>query len=410
MIIPRHSLRATSRNKGKSIIVMAVSFVLVLFFTIYARAITQHQQTLTELHGEIEVTGHITNYNGTVTENLSIRENLIRDLEASDYIGEGYYTRSLRLVFQSLAGLEEMEVQNAIMAAGRLVGANTIQALPEFMAEDAVQPQFLAGYDERLFASSADVCIVREDILQSLGLQLGEMVSFTVADNSPVKSANHPRSEITLKVVGTHSASIPNQAYCPWDITTAIYQDLCLPFTWGSARFSIINTQRLDEFKMLLNTLRFVSPNEVGLDALITSGNKLGFIINDRVLTNVNATIQGYIEFMLALYPVIYLLSVGIGFVVSYLLIRLRKPELAIMRSLGTSSGMVFMSFLGEQIVLSLAGAALGVSITLVVTRSVTSLQTFSILGYLVFYLAGAAMAIATINRTNVIRILTEKE
>lgn len=409
MTIIRHSLRATSRNQGKSIIVMAVSLVLVLFLTIYARAITQHRQTLAELHGEIEVTGHITNYNGTVTENLSIKENIIEDLEASDFIGEGYYTRNLRWVLQSLAGLEEIEVQNAIMTAGRLVGANTIQALPEFMTKDAVQPQYLAGYDEGLFASSAEVCIVREDILQSLELQLGDMATFTVADNSLVKSAEHPRAEIALKIVGTYSASMPNQAYCPWDITTAIYQDLGLPLTWGSAHFSIINTQRLDEFKVLLNSLHFASPNEVGLDAL-TSGNKLGFIINDRILANVNATVQGYIEFMQALYPVIYLLSAGIGFVISYLLIRLRKPELAIMRSLGTSPGMAFLSFLWEQIVLSLIGAVLGTIITLVITRSVTSLQTLSIVGYLIFYMAGAAMAIANMNNINVVQILTSKE
>lgn len=405
----KNSFRAASRRKGKSMIVLAVSMVLVLFFTMYANAITEHRETLAALHKSITVTGQITNYNGTVTDDLDIPEKIIRELETSDFIGERFYTRNLCLLTEPWEGLELSELQNRLMNAGRLVGANAIEAIPEFAAEDAIQPQYWEGYDASLFASSERVCILSEDLLQGLNLQLGDSFKITVAENARVESADHPHGEIALQIVGVFSGPAWRKAYCPWDTITAVYEDLGIPLTWDSARFCLENTLKMHELKALLSRLNFLSPYEVGQDA-ITGQGRLGFVINDRILTKATGGVKSYIGFMTALYPVIYLLSAGIGFVVSYLLIRLRKPEFAIMRSLGAGKGMSFLSFFWEQVLLSLLGTALGVLLTLALVKTVTPLQAFSIAGYLVSYQAGAALAIATMNRMNIIQILTAKE
>lgn len=114
--------------------------------------------------------------------------------------------------------------------------------------------------------------------------------------------------------------------------------------------------------------------------------------------------------FTTALYPVIYLLCAGIGFVVSYLLIRIRKPEFAIMRSLGTSKALTFLIFFAEQGVLCLLGAALGIFLTLATTQHISAQQFVTVIGYVVLYLVGASIAILTMNRVNVMHILTAKE
>jgi len=136
----------------------------------------------------------------------------------------------------------------------------------------------------------------------------------------------------------------------------------------------------------------------------------LSFIINDRLLKNATASVQNYIDFTSALYPIIYLLCAGIGFVVSYLLIRIRKPEFAIMRSLGTSRVVSFFVFFIEQGLLCLLGSVLGIVISVITTGQFSLFQVGTGLGYVGFYLVGSGLAIAAMNRVNVLQILTARE
>lgn len=398
----RYSLKSVSQNGRKSVIVVAVSMVLVLFLTLYSTAIAQHEETLATLHENIRVTGQITNFDGSVTDNLDIPATIISLLEASDFLAEGLYSRNLCLLSEAWVEMDTMALENKLNNAKKLVGVNTSEAIQ--VNVDLVN--YLEGYDENLFTTSERVCIASDDFMRDLNLELGDSYRFTVAENAPAK-ISHPHKELTLKIVGVYAGYSWQNLYCPWDIITEVYQDISIPLTWDSAGFILENTQRLPEFKELLNELGFVSPYE-------TQGyrprNKLGFVINDRLKDNVTGKVSGNIDFMTALYPLIYLLSAGIGFVVSFLLIRLRKLEFAIMRSLGTSRGMSFLSFFCEQTLLCFAGTALAVLATLAVTNNLTAHQTLSVVGYSGSYLAGAALAIATINRTNVIRILAEKE
>lgn len=402
-----HSLRAINRSKGKSIIVVAVTTILVLFFTMYANGITNHREALAYLHESITVTGQITNYNGTVTDNLDIPADIIEVLESSDFISESFYTRNLLLLTEPWVEMETTDLSNLLMNAGKLVGANAIEGIPELASHEENPPQYLEGYDAGLFASSEELCILSQDLMHTLNLELGDTYEFTVVENVRAK-AGHPHGTLTLKIVGVSASSVRRSAYCPWNVMTAAYQDLDIPPTWDSAWFNLTNTLRMQEFEALLSKYNFLCPYEVG-DAIVGQG-RLGFIVNDRLLSNVTSSVKGYIDFMTALYPVIYLLSAAIGFVSSFLQIRLRKPEFAIMRSLGTSKGRCFLNFLWEQVILSLLGATLGILLTLAVTQTVTTLQVLSTLGYLACYLTGAALAIISMNRMNTIEILTAKE
>ena len=55
-----------------------------------------------------------------------------------------------------------------------------------------------------------------------------------------------------------------------------------------------------------------------------------------------------------------FALSAGAGFFVGFLMIRQRKREIALMRTLGTRNGAVYLGFALEQILCVVVGAALG--------------------------------------------------
>lgn len=406
MKVFRYSLRAVSRSKGKSLLAIAVSLAFVLFLSLHMQSIAQHKDTLAALHDNITVLGQVTNYNGSSTENLIIPKSVIDALEASEFIAERYYSRSLYLLTESLAGLEQVELQNKLWSAAQLVGANSVQAIPEFSAADAT-PRYWRQQDENLFSAADRVCLLSEDLLFSLGLELGDFFDFTIAEKALVVKTGLPHGRIRLQVVGVFSGPARQRAYCSWDTINSICSELKIPPVWNSAGFRLQNTLRLLDFKSLLGKLNFLSPYET--QATYALPDRLGFVINDRILVNAVSGVKGFIAFMTALYPVIYLLAAGIGFIVSYLLIRLRKPELALMRSLGASPGWCFANLFCEQVFLSLLGAVAGALLALLLPGR-AGLNVVAVCGYLAFYCVGAAMAIATINRENVMLIFTLKE
>ena len=413
MFLVRTPLRAVFRHRFRSAIVIVVSIVMVLFINMYANAITQHVQTLAELHADIDVDGHVTSADGSRTDDLNISENLIAQLEQSGFVSQEIYSRNLRYGLEPWQDTRPVEIYNNLINSPRLVGVNTIAAIPDFSHDKAIGPLYLDGYDNEIFSSSKKVCIVSEEFLQNTGFELGSEVQFAVAENPDLDSLRRGETNsqglVTMEIVGVYPGSDRAPVYYPWATSTELYQELDLPLTWDRARFTLQNTEDLEDFKAYLKNLRFVSPYEIGSNPNPRQ-DRLGFIINDAILVNATASVKSYIDFMTVLYPVIYLLCAGIGFWVSYLLVRLRKPEFAIMRSLGASRTVSFMSFFIQQTLLCVLGAALGLVLTQTLAGSITGLQVYSVLGYLAFYLVGSAIAIFAMNQVNVIKILTAKE
>ena len=72
MFIVKAALRTMARRRFKSLMVLAVSLVLVLFINMYTETISKHQVTLAELHENIEVTGYITDADANKLDDLGI--------------------------------------------------------------------------------------------------------------------------------------------------------------------------------------------------------------------------------------------------------------------------------------------------------------------------------------------------
>ena len=79
MFIVKASLRQLFRRKLRSLVVLVVSLVIVLFLNVYTNTIYRHRQTLDELHANIEVTGYITDLDGNI-DGLRIERKIITGL------------------------------------------------------------------------------------------------------------------------------------------------------------------------------------------------------------------------------------------------------------------------------------------------------------------------------------------
>ena len=109
------------------------------------------------------------------------------------------------------------------------------------------------------------------------------------------------------------------------------------------------------------------------------------------------------------LIPIMLILFGVIGFMVSYLLIRHRLNELAIMRSIGAGKLGVFLSFFIEQLILFIIGL-LPVIIFGIVFPEYFMYYGVSLGYYIISYLAGTGVALIVLSRTKLLDILFSKE
>ena len=400
MLIIKMTLKSISRRKFKSAVILLVSLALSLFLAVYANAITRHLQTLADLHESIEVTAAFTDPYCKSRYDLDLPEIYIFSLEESGFIQKEFYTR--HIVYQ-LEPWEEDSENKFPITYTHLVGANALEAISDFAHEAAVMPHFLEGYDDSLFGQEERVCVVSS----KLAMTLGDEITLTVVELPSNHTQRIRHGIVTLKIVGEYPSQYDETIYCPWAVMREIYTELGLPMNWNSASYILQNTENLNQLKSMLQTMLINSP---GLPDNQVKHLHPGFVIDDNLLKQATGTVKKYVDFMRALFPPIYLLCAGIGFVVSYLVIRLRKPERAIMRSLGTSRSKAFAFLFLEQSLLCLAGTALGMGLASAITGTLAPLQLFSILGFILCYWLGTALAILMINQDNVVQILTEKE
>lgn len=391
-------LRPLFRRRLRSLIVVVVSLVLVLFLNMYEHTILQHHETLNELYANIEVTGYIADSRGNL-DGLKVAYKIIRELESSGFVRQGSYTLRLPGIIGTWEEVDIARVTDTLNSP-MLVGRNDIVALPQ-------QLEFMDGYDEEMFAGEEMVCVVSHDFLAEHGLYIGAELMFTAIDikKYPIEAQTDiGHATVPLKIVGVYQSFIsPAPIYCPLAIATRACRNMGTSLYISSASFTLQNTRELNQLRNMLLKMGFVSPRTgSGSDNL-----GLSFTINDRLLKKAISSIENYIDFTKALYPIIYLLCAGIGFITSYLLIRIRKPEFAIMRSLGTSRVNSFFIFFVEQGLLCLLGTALG---TAIMAAAVDQFSLGTGLGYICLYLVGSGMAITMMNRTNVVEILTARE
>ena len=140
------------------------------------------------------------------------------------------------------------------------------------------------------------------------------------------------------------------------------------------------------------------------------ASNMHGLIIDDSLFIDTVVVLERSLALMRVVQVMVYVLTVGISFLVAYLGIRGRRLELAVMRSMGTRSLAIYTEVLSEHILFFVMGASvaclLGVLLGLSMTQSI--LSTVGV--FMICYLIGVALAVAQATSGQIMQILKGKE
>lgn len=354
------------RNQKVTLICIAAVLAMVAFLMVFTNSIRINQASLDDAYDNLEVKAHIAA--STALSDPYLEEERYRAIVESGFVAE-----------------------HAAMVRFKQSGSTTLRGVTDPSIDSMLEEALLFttwqdGYDENILLGDQSVCLAPADS----GLELGEQKDFYLIEKESI---------VSLTVVGLYElgySSGANAYYCSIDWLLAVCHEMGIPVHYNALEMRLDNLRQLNVFK---NQMK-----ELGMD---TGGAIL--IVNDALLREVTSQLNRQIRLLESVLPILLALVAGIGFGLSFLLLRGRKKEAAVMRSLGMQRWQVAGVFLTEAAIQALTGTLVGGLLSYIVLDA-TVFQMKYLTLVLACYLLGGAAAVWRISGVNVFNIMSARE
>lgn len=406
------------RRKAACLLVVISTMAATVFMLFYPSLIDNTRKRLEETYSGITVTGSILSEDKIAP---AVSGNMWKKMQQSGYFRPLYGSASFVIrtfpkdILEESAGEGASEQQKLIAFQNLLASfeeedsggvSGSMKACSSFSAEDELvrireDIRWLEGYDESCLEGNERVCIISD----RWGYAPGDTIPLLA--RVPV-SKTQLEGIFHLKVAGTYPGKITKfAAVMPLktmeDLTvaaTAVHKQAGNPYAWNfglnEVYFTVRDNQQLDQIKAAIT--------ESGLRS-----NKLVRVrIDDHILKETVGPIESNLTQLEGSYLFFFVMIAAIGFLLSFLLARGRKPEYAVMRMLGESRLQITLKALLEQFVLCLGGVLLGAAAVMLLAQD--SFRPSICAAILLCYTLGAAAAVTLTVRVNVMDILRDKE
>ena len=446
------AIKAIFRGGAKNIIVPVVSLVLILFIGIFARQIATSESRINDVYDNSNVYAYYTTVNGKRVDTLSLIDDDFKELIEDKHIDEVYPSsvRYMQICGHKQAGDEDYDAQkldlpvipsggfaretflNNLVNYNKVIFTESITHTPEFLFENELHIDYLEGYSEASFKGDECICALPATYMEEHGYKLGDNI-FVAVFTTDIDEPDLDIMKYDAKIVATFEKKVSrNNLYMPlnfgkheyyavWDGRWATpylmpintpeeelelhyhYKHIEYKYTYNSLAFKLKDLRTLNEFKDNLSSMGYSPVGSFGRA-------RTWLVVEDTFLNETIVSINRHVSYMAILFIVVYILAVAIGFVLSYLLTKSRRSELAMMRSMGTGMIRTFNIFFIEQFLLSLLGGAIGVGVVWLIYREILPLQWLGFAGYFICYWIGVMISVAVMNRVDVMKILSAKD
>ena len=263
-----------------------------------------------------------------------------------------------------------------------LIGMTSLSCDKQLLPEYGCEITWYEGYDESIFAGDDPVCIVPEAMAKPRYYNNGKgeaplyfrtsVVNFVKDEDGflmPVPQTSE--YSCTLKIVGTYTAGDEKSIYCPYPVVEQVHGELEAERFFDSISATIADNRRLEEFREIMS-LCFTEPSSIDEQLhwgsyVINRSNSYynafydyALDINDDNLFDLSDILEDSIKFNRTVTVFVVILSVVAGFLVGFLMIRRRKRDIILMRTVGESNFRLYIGFILEQMICVILGIAVG--------------------------------------------------
>lgn len=403
------------RHKLRSLLVVLVCTLMVLFLFLYSGGLKANLQQLSALPKAVSVSARVSNLNGTMTSGgILIEENVIKGLENSPHVEGLCYTVQLGAALGSIGKEDIKATDTGNMAFPLCLGANTLSAVSSLSEKNI---DFFDGYGPEVLQGEDALCIIRKQDMEEHGLAVGDSIGitlfYTTYPNDRYDLTYNWLGSYQVKIAGVYSETWdaaednkPPQMVLPSKWVRKLYKQANVMFFADSARFKVADPLKLNEFKAEMKELHLMSV----ISQAQHSHRGIALTVNDETFIRAASRLVDNITLMRVFTPFICITVGLVGFVMSYLLLQSRKSEIAVMRSLGMSRKSCFRLLFLENAGLNLAGSVIGLATAALFTGISIMLTVIVTALFFVCYMAGTAVALKLIGRFSVMAVLSALE
>ena len=396
------------RRKTQNLVTVGISVMLVLLLNLYFGSIRSYQTQLADLSENVPIFCQITNLNGTMGNELFISEQIVEALEQSAYVKDLSY---MTVVMAGEGDFKEIEYSKYLNLY--VVGANDVEAVGEMTADMfSLDEQSL----DELLASDRMECIVNEEALIKRGWEIGDRITLKCYYYDPAKELQKIQlhsmgGTVEVTIAGTmketegKTNAIQTDIIIPGKASRNLFAQFGLKFFADTVTFHVNNPLDLNGFKEEMQ--------DIGLMEIVPeAGNSYtgyALVVRDADFIASATHLRHSTELMQSFLPVVCILVLLIGYVVSYLAGNSRREEFALMRLQGVKKLSAAFLFLTEQMILVLIGNVAGDVLVLPASSSVSGILTVNGV-LLTAYLIGAAAAYGRMSMGSVVYLLSVQQ
>jgi ABC-type lipoprotein release transport system permease subunit len=376
-----------------------------------------------ELNKSQDISGYFTDIDGKQNSGLNIDRIVVNDIAKSGFVSEISVTKGFYYSFLGVYNSVEnsrIESEFPITSFGMetlfykmvngasAIFTNNLATVPEFYYSSEMQISYAQGYDSSVFSKESGefpYCIVSTEFMEENHIKLGDNIAVLLSDGY---TKIIPKR---MQVIGSYvKAGRLDNIYCQlgdYNTINTLKGDLgeilFVDATFDSFHFSVTSGEILPDLKAYLSSKGYSQVNKISVFRSF-------IVIEDKeFLTTKNAMSQRvlYID---RIFPALYLLVELMAVLIPYILIQLRKREIAMMRGQGTSKSITFLNVFLEQSVLIIAGGIVGTLISLLIFMRYNTVGFILTVIFTACWLIGAIISIMQINRCSVQSILKSEE
>ncbi len=346
-----HTLRRIRRAPIPALGVLLFVTALCVVLCSLQKANDAELEKFNDTYHTISVQFSVTNLSGTTSTNLDIPAMIAEVFAQEDGLAK-YVSDLQRVCKHAVAGINSNYT---------LVGITSTALSNELWPENGTYILWNEGYGENIFSSNDPMCLVPNSMMVLTDEKTGE--SYVELDFECWR--NNPMTEYSckLKVVGTYMGGDGKSIYCPYAIGEQVYAELGEFMSVQAIRATLRNNDDLEELRTVSRRW-FAEPNPLGEK---TPWGEFGYAyypyalsINDDLLQRASSTLQTSIATNRICAVIVLALSALTGFFIGFLMVRSRKKEIALMRTMGTPNRSVYFCFALEQMLCVIAGILLG--------------------------------------------------
>lgn len=403
------------RYKKKTVINLFICMVTVILLNAYMGNIAGVEKQLAELPQVLPVKGRVCNLKGTLDSGLKIKERYVDGILNSEYVENPALSIQLRMGKGKVEGEDYLDHLPYYAS-----GINAASAVPGFEEGDITFAGKAWGlpYDmdgETFFSSKERICIIDEKTAKSLGIVPGATLTFSVyytnfRDDKVIVLEPLDMGEYTvvgfMNIQNYTGLEEQPDIILPFEAARKLFHESGIEFYASSAAFSLKDPYEMNAFKEEMKELQF-------LEILPGAENwydGYGLSIRDETFIQAAEQLIRNKNLLVGILPFLGVVILCIGYITASLLIKGRKPEYAIMRSLGQAHGSCFMTICLEYALTALAGCVLGSIAGAVFLKGKAGMLLMVTGVFMVCYFLGEAAALWPLKRMSVMTVLSQND